>query len=414
MRNFNVLNRDDLLNQVLKDENKYIVVLAGTGTGKTRIALKKVEGHRKVLIVHPRVIHKEEWKKEMVKWKLHPPYVDYSTYASLHKKAGYNKDYDYIIFDECHHLFGEKTFNKFSELVQNNRHIPMIFLSATVKRDDLVRLDMLLKGMHVYHYTMEEAIQNNELPKLTFIIHDFTPDNTKRSHIVCTKSGMNKPERTYRPGIIYSGPVRCTEKEAIELITEKIKYWAEQINSPSVGYNGNAFKRKNQARSLIKYWGLIRKSTLAKFKFERLYKVLPNIISGAQDKKILVFVDTIEQAEKLARDFGGDYIVSKKSNLKNKEILEKFNQDELKLLFCVGIPEEGVNIKAPDITVLLHLQRSNKNDPSRKVIQRIGRGVRSEQPQIHIVSLNTKTEIKDIDVLKNTYTTSTFKTIKYE
>ena len=99
-----------------------------TGFGKSKCALDIVthNNYKKVLIVIPRLVLKENWKAEIKKWG--GSQASYVTYISLYKHVGI--EYDCIIFDECHHLS-----DRCLDIIDTLKYKQAILLSATVSRN---------------------------------------------------------------------------------------------------------------------------------------------------------------------------------------------------------------------------------------------------------------------------------------
>ena len=89
------MTREQTREEVLNIPNHNILLELPTGFGKTKTALDLVknyftESQIKVLIVVPRNVLKEEWKKEIIKWEANSLLIDYkfTTYISFPKYAG--------------------------------------------------------------------------------------------------------------------------------------------------------------------------------------------------------------------------------------------------------------------------------------------------------------------------------------
>ena len=105
------MTREETRDEILNMSNPNILCELPTGYGKTRVALDLMNKlfpntnniKTGLLIVIPRLVLIDNWKDEFVKWgyQKYLPYVEFVTYVSLPKKAG---AWDYVIFDECHHL----------------------------------------------------------------------------------------------------------------------------------------------------------------------------------------------------------------------------------------------------------------------------------------------------------------------
>ena len=103
------MTREDIQREIISLKGNNLLLELATGTGKTRIALEKIKSlyynnktQGNLLIVVPRNVHKDNWKKEInLWWKNCPLNISFTTYISFPKYAG---KWDFVIFDECHHL----------------------------------------------------------------------------------------------------------------------------------------------------------------------------------------------------------------------------------------------------------------------------------------------------------------------
>ena len=140
-----------------------------TGYGKSKIGLDKAYG--RTLIVVPRVVLYDNWKKEIDKWnsKITASFV---TYAGIHKVKGHK--FDTIIYDEAHHIT--------KRVVEN---IPVadknIFLSATLTGETLARI-MRTWEPKIYNKSMVDAIDEGRLPEPKIMLYKLvlTPEQRKQ------------------------------------------------------------------------------------------------------------------------------------------------------------------------------------------------------------------------------------------
>ena len=97
--------------------NKRIALQWCTGLGKSRASIEmanyiqsKGEDNIKILLVVAESAHKDNWAKEMLKWKLLSNDVTVECYASLPK---YKETWwDLIIFDEAHHRLSPENYHR--------------------------------------------------------------------------------------------------------------------------------------------------------------------------------------------------------------------------------------------------------------------------------------------------------------
>ena len=399
-------NREDLAHTVIESKGN-IIINAGTGVGKTKIALEKVKGTN-VLIFVPKLINIDSWKDEMDKWKLYPSKVDIVTYASIHKYIQNRNKYDYIIFDEAHHLFGEKTFERFKHML-NYTNATYLFLTATLKNDHLDALNAVVNIDARLVYSISDSIDNNELPNIQFKLYKCALDDVRKDYVFnVTKSNKHISPMIYdKTKHKYSRkPLIGTKKEALYFVNERISYYHNEL------VNSYSPDRIRKYSFLMKLLGKERKRVLTDAKFPYMISVLNRFFMDT-DEKALIFVDSKEQAQQIIHAFKNydvGFIFYKNSDTENREIMEKFNNNELRALVAITILDEGVNLVSPNNIFILHLQRSKNKKSHLKVIQRIGRGVRGV-PTIHMFTCDTPSEVRDFAALKREFPNSKFNTV---
>lgn len=144
--------------EVIKEEykqwkpNQTVIIDTQTGTGKSTFIGKKIipyakENNKKVLYLYNRTSLGNQLKKELNDDNV--VLVSYHTLANeirdnefgLSNEYHKYKDFDYIIYDECHYLLHDGIFNNRVDYVynnfftnnSNNRKAINIFMSATMK-----------------------------------------------------------------------------------------------------------------------------------------------------------------------------------------------------------------------------------------------------------------------------------------
>jgi len=176
--------RDDIKSLLLSSTKRNFVLECATGTGKTYLALQKVNQlyttDSKILIVIPRNVLIQNWIEEFKKWHYEDMLsnVTFVTYVSLPKMAG---TWDICIFDECHHLS-----ERCREALRSFCIHHSLFLSATINKE--IRNYINLK------FTEQEAIDatkeyvdsykddTTKMRLLKYFILRTYFDNKKNSH----------------------------------------------------------------------------------------------------------------------------------------------------------------------------------------------------------------------------------------
>lgn len=118
------MDRENILERVLNNDSKNILLELPTGYGKTRYAIEKIKqlNPKNILIVIPRNVLKENWSKELEKWGGLNCEITYSTYVSIPKNIG---SYDIIVFDECFkgdtEILTDEGYKRFDSLRGNEK-----------------------------------------------------------------------------------------------------------------------------------------------------------------------------------------------------------------------------------------------------------------------------------------------------
>lgn len=387
------MTRDDLhkqTNELIKT-NKRIALQWCTGLGKSRASIEmanyiqsKGEGNIKILLVVAESAHKDNWAKEMLKWKLLSNDVTVECYASLPK---YKETWwDLIIFDEAHHLGTDLKLDILQSIITEH----VILLSATLPEILLQSLTRIFGEFKVSKVSLKEAIDEGMLPqpkvfliplKLNSTIYNCTiteewGDKDKRVTYKCTypqRWEFIRNKKKYPNVTLY---ISCTQLQKYTYLTEQFEYWK------------NLYMRSRQEYMKNKWLqaGSQRKRFLGNIKTEYVKILLKKL----QRKRLICFCASIEQADYLGKDKS---IHSKKSN--SLEIINAFNNKEINRLFAVGMLQEGQNLEGIQTGIIVQLDNAE-----RAFIQKFGRTIRADSPQQYIFYYENT---RDIDYLENVF-----------
>ena len=170
------MTREEVTKHIRESPKSNFLLILPTGHGKTFQALQllktKVIINTPVLIVVPRLVLIENWKKEFKKFNMeeHLKHVIFTTYNSLHKHT--NTNYVYTIYDECHHLS-----DRCKEIIPNIKSVLNIFLSATVKQD-LKQWIINNYNPEIIEVNLRNAIENEVLPEPKVYLMPLQLNNT--------------------------------------------------------------------------------------------------------------------------------------------------------------------------------------------------------------------------------------------
>lgn len=346
-------------------KSKNVAIQAGTGLGKTKLALELLYelgsiklNHLKILIVVAEKAHINNWNAEMVKWNL--PFGDATIicYASLKKYK--DTKWDAIIFDEAHHLGSELRLTIFSTLKADN----FIFLSATLKDSLLYELSQSCGHIESIKMGLQEAFASEVLPEPKIILIPMTLNNTVYNSMIVEEWGKSKQRVTLK--CLYKDrwkylrakkqypnarlEIICTPKQHYDYISEQFEY-----------YKNRYFACRNEAvKNKWLQCGSKRKRLLGLLK-TRNAKAL--IDTSLKDKRFICFCSSIEQADYLGKE---NSIHSKKKDSFN--IIQNFNDKKISSLFAVGMLQEGMNLTDIEAGIIIQL-----DGEERPFIQKFGK-----------------------------------------
>lgn len=364
--NNKLMTRDTVLQEVLDLQGNNFLLELPTGTGKSKIALEKIKSlnnnnkNSKLLIVVPRNVHKDNWKDEINKWwHNNNLIIEYTTYVSFPKYKG---TWDYIIFDECHHL-SERCRDAICDFTINHS----ILLSATVSKTLKDELREVFDNLVLYKLNLREVIEGEILPDPKVYLWPlelnvgfpteaiFKNPKAKGTILECNwKDRWAFIKQKNHPVRIY-----CTERQYYSDLTNQIEYWK---------------KRYLRLRSTIaknKWLKLCsdRLKWLSDKKVKHLHKLLPQLINY----RTLTFCNSIEQTEIL-----GEYCINSRNN-NSIQNLQDFNNGKINHITACSMLNEGMNLTNCQIGIY-----ANLNSSETIVKQRTGRLLRHPNPVIII------------------------------
>lgn len=360
------MTRDTVLQEVLDLQGNNFLLELPTGTGKSKIALEKIKSlnnnnkNSKLLIVVPRNVHKDNWKNEINKWwHNNNLIIEYTTYVSFPKYKG---TWDYIIFDECHHL-SERCRDAICDFTINHS----ILLSATVSKTLKDELREVFDNLVLYKLNLREVIEGEILPDpkvylwpLELNVGFPTEAIFKNPKAKGTILGCNWKDRwTFIKQKNHPVRIYCTERQYYSDLTSQIEYWK---------------KRYLRLRSTIaknKWLKLCsdRLKWLSDKKVKHLHQLLPQLINY----RTLTFCNSIEQTEIL-----GEYCINSKNN-NSIQNLQDFNNGKINHITACSMLNEGMNLNNCQIGIY-----ANLNSSETIVKQRTGRLLRHPNPVIII------------------------------
>ena len=387
--------RENLLQTALSLKGNHWIFELATGTGKSKIAIEKIKQlcdgkdySQTILIVVPRNIHKQNWKDEIYKWWpecTHP--IIYTTYVSLPK---YKSKWDYIIFDECHHLS-----DRCKEAVSNFKIRHALFLSATINRELKSYLCNTFSGMQILKADLRNVIDDGILPDpKVYLIplklgNEITECICKNPKATGTPIETNWTERwSYKNVKNIPIHIRCTEQQYLQDLNNQIEWWKSR------------YKRTRNEGVKTKWLKLCNDRLIW------LSRKKDNIVLRLLDKlssyRTLTFCSGISQTEVL----GSNCINSKNSN--SEYILKEFNNEAIHHITACNMLNEGINLYNCQIGIY-----ANVNSSEVIVKQRAGRLLRHRNPVIIIPYFKFTREEELVKKMLENYNPKLVRTVNF-
>lgn len=356
---FGPVSRDERqaesVNKWLKSNGKGTVV-AGTGVGKTVIAIKCIQRVRtkypnlSVLVIVPTDLLKDQWESELSKWN-----VSNNTRVKVMKGASKQEDEcDMLIIDEAHRINAETISNVFNVI----KYKIILGLTATFERLD-GRHEILSRFAPVVDtITLEEAQLNGWVSKYKDYVVLIDVDDLDVYQKLDAKFNEHFEffDRDFDLIMKMVGPKGFVNKLKYrdELCKHTNKNPKEVLKD--INYHANGFIQALQSRK--------------KFVLEHPKKleIAEEIIAARPNSKIITF----SANTKVAESFSSGYIYTgKEGKKKNRMTLEEFSSLPAGQLNTVKLAEEGMNL--PDLSVGIML---GVNSSKTKAVQTLGRVIR--------------------------------------
>lgn len=371
---------------LLVDKAKHILLNLPTGFGKSALAIEVINSIpdiKSVLLLVNEVGHGKNWEVEFEKF-LRKEGVECETYCyhSMHKLAG--KEYDLIIADEAHHLVTDKRKEAFMDL----KSTYTVFLSATLKEDEILLLRHFRPDLQKLKVTLRNAIKAGVLPKPEIWVMHSRLDNKIANQVIRVVRDPNKPftvkagydkrfywiSKEHNPSA--NVLISCTERQYYDYIESRVS-WAKDMYDKQ----GTEYAKQVYLNACID-----RKKILGDIKTSRIKHITDRI--RAKGKRFVCFVSSIDQADTLNYECS---IHSKKKN--NQAILDNFNDGKIDEIFAVGMLQEGYNLFDCEVGIISQLDAGERG-----VVQKVGRVLRHDKPLVVILCIDNT---RDEDFLKS-------------
>lgn len=358
--------REQTLQEVLALEGRNLLFEMSTGYGKSRLALEKAKQYYKegdrILIVINRLVHIDNWRKEILKWW---PESDgkwtFVTYVSFPRHS--IGEWDFVIFDECHHL-SERCLDAI-RLCNIHR---TCLLSATVSKNLKYSLNRIFKGdLLIKTVKLREAIDSEVLPDPKVYLIPLTLRNNIPSEYIWKnkKSKKRLIECSFAERWQFikqkEHPVRiyCTEAQYLFDLNAQIEYWKRLFTNTRNEIAKNKWLRLCNDR--------------LRWLSDKKVGFIQDLLKYLKNYRTLTFCNSIEQTEKL-----GKYCINSK-NEDSVFYLDAFNEGKIKHITACNMLNESMNLV--DCKVGIY---ANLNNSDTIVAQRAGRLLRHPNPIIII------------------------------
>lgn len=337
-----------------------LAIEIGTGGGKTLCVLKSIKKSKsnlKWIVVVPEIQQIENFKNEMIEfgydYLLSTKIEAIICYASLknYENTVYN-----MAYNECHSINDNRL-----DIALTIKSDQVIFDSATITYDVRQRLEQF-GDIYTYTISLKEGIELGLLPKPEIHIIDVDINQIQE------KFEYTKFKKVYK---------NISAVEYYEYLTDQIKYWRDRYNRERQSYMENqslqyASKRKRFIGSLKT---IVTKQLINELKSE--------------NKRFITFASSIGQMEDLADK---SLIVNSKISSKiNTQTIKRFNSLETNEIYAVGQLISGMNLYKIDAGIICQLDSGNTENKDEingiKILQCIGRILRSDKPIIYILNI---------------------------
>lgn len=357
------MTREDMLREILSLKGSNWLLELATGTGKSKMAIEKIKSLRSrmgqhLLIVVPRNVHKQNWEKEFNKWwPGNPLSITYTTYVSFPKYKG---KWDFVIFDECHHL-SERCREALCDFDMEHS----VLLSATVSKTLKDELKEVFDNLVSYKKDLRDVIEDEILPDPRVYLWplELRTDLPTESIWKNTKAKGRLIECSWATRWNFikqkACPVRiyCTERQYYTDLCSQIEYWKKR------SYSTRSQVAKNKWLRLC----ADRLKWLSNKKVKYLHQLLPSLMKH----RTLTFCNSIEQTELL-----GVYCINSK-NAESVQHLEDFNSGKINHITACNMLNEGMNLVNCQVGIY-----ANLNSSEAIIKQRMGRLLRHPNPVI--------------------------------
>ena len=387
------MTREELKDKIVSLQGTNWLLELPTGFGKSKMAIDKIKSiksnkkNQTLLIVVPRNVHKNNWADELNKWWPNCNLkISYTTYVSFPKYKG---EWDYVIFDECHHLS-----ERCREAICDFKIGHSVLCSATVSRTLRDELTEVFDNLVLYKKDLRDVIESNILPDPKVYLWPLELNTTDYSEVIL-KNPKAKGETLQctwdtRWNFIKqkTNPVRiqCTERQYYSDLFSQIDFWKKKFLSTRNEIAKNKYLRLCSIR--------------LKWLSDKKINTLLELLKYLDNYRTITFCNSIMQTELL-----GDYCVNSK-NSNSIQYLEEFNNGKVNHITACNMLNEGMNLVDCQVGIY-----ANLNSSETIIKQRMGRLLRHPNPIIIVPYFNNTREVELVQKMLEDYNLDLVKTI---
>lgn len=388
-----VRNKIQLRAVELSKINNHLVLEFATGSGKTLASIKIIEEilkskpNSKGYLICKESTHIKNWEDDIKKHKKTKVLKNITSflYASLHK---YKDLVDFIILDECHAITDKRLIHLDKLITRNTK---VIYLSATIPEEKKDFISILSGNSAKYcTITLMKAIKLGLLPPPSIIVHESKlSNNSKRTHVFTMNKGLkakavgidclfNERWEHIKKHKNLELRIKCNETEYYDLITGQMDFYSKSLSEGTIPY-----KLRDAYRNKFLNLGSQRKKFISKAKTNKALEILNEFKSNKN--RFICFTGSVEQSNILGKLSS---VNSKNTKEYNQELIDCFNDKKCSELYAVNMLREGINLTDIEKGLIIQLDSSIES-----YLQMLGRMLRSEFPEIHLIKLsNTQDE----------------------
>lgn len=356
--------RTIITSRLLASTRSHFIIEAGTGVGKSRLAIVKAQQlftpQCRILIVIPRNVLIDNWRQEFIKWGCASMLsnVVFTTYVSFPKHAGH---WNVCVFDEAHHL-SKRCRDAFPEFQFDHA----LFLSATLKQEirDFIFSYFRKSKVEVVRVSTQQAISASILPDPQLWLLPLEVDAIHTACLWYPKKQYRKLPPSSLAIVDYKNrwqyaklrvpyAVHCTQRQYYRELSSLIEWYRQRNYNPIF-------------RNLWLHKCGERLQWLSSIKLPFIRQILQSVHC-----RHVVFCNTIEESENLHLP-----AVNSKIGFSN---LDLFNRGEINGIVAVNCLNEGINLSDCQLGLFCAINSSETMQ-----IQKIGRILRHPSPIIII------------------------------